>query len=271
MGLAVLVLLLGGVGPASAAAVVPGFNTTILPRNDDDSSGLVPLGFTANFFGVNFSGAYVNNNGNITFDFPLSTFTPFPLNTTNRQIIAPFFADVDTRNLGSGIVSYGNGTFGGHPAFGVNWPSVGYYNTHADRLNTFQLLLVNRSDTGPGNFDIVFNYDQIQWETGDASGGSGGLGGFSARVGFANGTGLPGTSFEFAGSAINGAFLDGGPNALNSHSNVGFPGRFIFEAREGKIAPGATGVPEPTSLALFGLGGVALAGWRCWRKRKQRA
>lgn len=55
------------------------------------------LGFTANFLGQNCSQLRVNNNDNVTFDGPLSTFTPFPLPTTSIPIIAPFFADVDTR------------------------------------------------------------------------------------------------------------------------------------------------------------------------------
>ena len=52
-------------------------------------------------------------------------------------------------------------------------PGVGYFGSHADKLNKFQLILVDRSaDTGTaGDFDILFKYDTIQWETGDASTG----------------------------------------------------------------------------------------------------
>ena len=42
--------------------------------------------------------------------------------------------------------------------------------------------------------------DRIRWETGDASGGTNGLGGSPARVGFSNGRGQPGTFFELTGS-----------------------------------------------------------------------
>lgn len=242
---------------AHAAAVRTGlFNTNTLPRNDDESTGLVGLGFTANFFGLDFNQAYVNNNGNITFDSPLSTFTPFNLTSTGRQIIAPFFADVDTRNPSSSEVTYGTGTVDGRNAFGVNWVNVGYFFSAADKLNSFQLVLIDRSDTGVGNFDIEFNYDKIQWETGDASEGSGGLGGNSARAGFSNGTGAPGTFFELAGSAVNGAFLDGGPNSLIANTlNSNVDGRYIFTARNGIITVPPTDVPEPTTLiGLLGLG-----------------
>jgi len=59
--------------------------------------------------------------------------------------------------------------------FGVTWPGVGCYNQNATHRNFFQVVLVDRSDVAAGDFDIEFNYDQIQWETGDFSGGSNGL------------------------------------------------------------------------------------------------
>lgn len=109
-----------------AGAITGGFNDFTLPANDDGSSSAVNIGFNVDFFGLVFSQLYVNNNGNITFDSPLSTFTPFDLTSTGRQIIAPFFADVDTRNNGS-PVTYGYGEFDGLAAFGVNWVNVDYF------------------------------------------------------------------------------------------------------------------------------------------------
>ncbi|RUA22374.1 hypothetical protein DSL92_06255 [Billgrantia gudaonensis] len=50
----------------------------------------------------------------------------------------------------------------------------GYYSYANDKLNAFQLQLV---DAGNGNFDIVFRYEDINWTTGDASGANNGLGG----------------------------------------------------------------------------------------------
>lgn len=252
---------------AQAAAIrdVSVFNTNTLPRNDDGSTGLVPLGFDANFFGVMRNALYVNNNGNVTFDQPLATFTPFDLTSTGRQIIAPFFADVDTRSAGE-PVRYGSGVINGQKVFGVNYLDVDYFPSsvaHTAR-NFFQVILTDRSDIAMGDFDIEFNYDQIQWETGGASGGNAnGLGGNSARVGYSNGTGAPNTFFELNGSAVNGAFLDGGINALISGSlNSNVPGRYIFNARNGGILPPQPGVtPEPSSiigiLALGILGGAS--------------
>lgn len=225
----------------SAIRNLPGFQSNTLAANDDGSTGLVNVGFTLNFFGVTTNQVFVNNNGNITFNQALATFTPTDLNSDNGgiPIIAPFFADVDTRGTGSGLTMYGTDSLCGRAAFGVDWFNVGYFNSHVDKLNTFQLILVDRSDTGAGNFDIEFNYQQIQWETGDASGGSGGLGGSSAAVGYSNGTGVSGTFFELPGSHVNGAFLDGGPDALiNQEVMATTPGRIHFLVRNGQVVSG---------------------------------
>jgi len=264
---AAVAVSIGGLPGAEAAAVRAGFDSDTLAANDDGSTGLVDLGFTANFFGLSFTQAYVNNNGNITFDVPLSTFTPFDLTSTATQIIAPFFADVDTSSAGD-EVTYGTGTVGSRNAFGVNWLNVDYFASdpsHTSR-NFFQLILIDRSDTGAGNFDIEFNYDQIEWETGEASGGDDdGLGGDSARVGFSNGTGDPGTFFELPGSAVNGAFLDSNlvSGLIYNSLNSGVDGRYLFTARNGTIV---VDVPEPESLGLLGLAAMGL-GWAARRRR----
>src|SRR5687767_12245715 len=44
-----------------------------LPRNDDSYSSVIPLPFAANFYGQTYEQLWVNNNGNVTFDGPLST------------------------------------------------------------------------------------------------------------------------------------------------------------------------------------------------------
>jgi len=222
-------------GPrGSGGAIRPGFNSFVLPPNDDGSSGLTPMGFTVNFFGQNFSSLFVNDNGNITFDVPLSTFTPFDLKTTQRSIIAPFFADVDTR-IGN-QVTYGPDTVDGHPAFGITWPGVGCFAENISVLDFFQVLLIDRSDSGAGDFDIEFNYNSIQWDTGQASGGNGQCqGGAAARVGFSNGSGTPGTFFELPGSGIDGAFLDNDPASGLVHNSFGSnqAGRYVFQVRNG--------------------------------------
>lgn len=263
--------------PAMANQIVDtsGFSLTTMSPNDDGYSSAVPLGFTANFFGVTETQAYVNTNGNITFGSPQSTYTPYGLTSSLpsgiQGIIAPFFADVDTA-VGGNPVSYGTGTYDGHNAFVVNWPGVAYF-ANADKVDTFQLVLVDQSATGAGNFDIYFNYGSMQWDTGSASGGVDGLctpsSGDSAAVGYSNGSGSAGTNYELPGSHVCGAFIDGGPNALMTGTNDGMPGQYLFQVRSGEVIQPPSSVPEPATLALFaaGLAGIAFVVWR----RKPRA
>ncbi len=249
-------ILVGSAENAYATAVRPGFNTNTLADNDDSSTGTVNLGFSGDgkikFFSFESDNLYVNNNGNISFDSPLATFTPFDLSTTSRKIIAPFFADVDTRFTGL-PVTYGTGTVNGLDAFGVNWVMVDCNGVAtpdnqfppATVFNSFQLILVERFDTGAKNFDIELNYDTIKWEAGEASGGDPTcLGGDSARIGYSDGT--LGNSFEFAGSAVNGAFLDSGPAAtslIQNSLNSDILGRYIIPVRAG--IPNPEPQPEP--------------------------
>ena len=222
------------VDPNNSPVIRAGFDSNTLAANDDDSTGPINIGFTLNFFGNQYSSLFVNNNGNITFDVNLWKYTPFGLTTNiGTSIIAPFFADVDTR-VGN-LTAYGPNTIDGHAAFGATWNNVGYFSEHTDKLNSFQILLIDRDDRAPGDFDIEFNYQHILWETGDASGGVNGFGGSSAHAGFSNGTGVAGTYYEFNGSGVPGALLDSNPitGLIHNSRDSAIPGRYIFEVHGG--------------------------------------
>lgn len=243
-----------------------GFTSNTLAANDDGSTGLVSTGFNFNFFGLTGNSLYVNNNGNVTFSNPLGTFTPFGLLAASTSIIAPYFADVDTRGIGSGLTQYGISGVGGRNAFGVNWLGVGYFGSRTDKLNSFQLVMIDRSDIFLGDFDFEFNYGAMLWETGEASGGVNGLGGNCARAGYSNGTNA---SFEIAGSGVCGALINGGQNQLRNASNVGVPGRQLFQVRNGIVLPPVSSVPEPSTYAMLAVGLVAMA--VVARRRRQTA
>lgn len=252
-------------------AVRLGFSEYKIPRNDDgsadpDENGIpdaIPVGFPVNFFGTTWNECYINNNGNITFDGPKIDFTPDPLQVIGFPIIAPFWADVDTRAQESEEVrySYNIEQINGREAFGVTWKKVGYFNQNDDRLNSFQLILIERSDTGTANFDIEFNYDIVLWETGDhpTSGGVDGYGGKPARAGLSNGSNQ---TIELQYSAKTLLQLDSNPNTgvpnftaglIYRSRNSTVPGRFVFQVRAGQVLGALTvnaGLDQPLPSAI---------------------
>jgi hypothetical protein len=203
-----------------------------------DISHETDLPFDLKFFGEIYESVFVNDHGNVTFGAENRQFTPSDLTGSDSPaIIAAFYADMDQRGEGSSRVTYGSSPDG--KSFCVTWADMGYFSSRDDKLNTAQLILTSRADVAgrdPGDFDITLNYDQIQWEAGEDSEGVDGLGGTSAAVGYSAGTGNPGTYFQLAGSFVNGALLDGGPNALISgKQNSSQDGRYIFEVRNSGI------------------------------------
>src|SRR3989304_5001005 len=77
-----------GLAGGSAIKGLAACTNDSLPRNDDGSSAAIPIGFPIDFFGQTYTTVFVNNNGNVTFDDPLGTYTPFNLLSTPQAIIA---------------------------------------------------------------------------------------------------------------------------------------------------------------------------------------
>ena len=196
-----------GTGPGEGGNVLVtglggehGFGENYLSPNDDGSTGFIDVSSIfpegMNLFGQTYSGFWINNNGNITFAQPMYTYTPYAITgVTSNPMIAPFFADVDTRggevtasdggnSTGSNLVWYDLDEANG--VITITWDDVGYYSYGTDKVNAFQLRIF---DEGNGNFSFEFRYENVDWTTGSASGGSGGLGGTVARAGWTAGDG----------------------------------------------------------------------------------
>lgn len=251
---ATAISLTNGLGGSS------GFGENIFAANDDDSvfvdvSSVFSSGL--NYYGTTYTGLYINNNGNITFNALQSTFTPSVITeNTGNPIIAPYFADVDTRggtatvspggtSTGSNLVHYDLDNANG--VFTVTWDDVGYYDSDTITVNAFQLALI---DVGGGDFSIEFRYESIDWTTGDASGGTGGLGGTVSRAGWSSGNGAD--FFELSESGNQSLMLD-----LENRSNVGTAGLYTFDVVNGVTLPE---VPIPAAVWLFGSGLIGLIG-----------
>jgi hypothetical protein len=220
-------------------------------RNDDGFQGPINFGYTlTNFFGHDYTSFFLNNNGNITFGAGLAAYTPQGPQGATQPVIAPFFADVDTRGAGSGLVYYNtsipNETI-------ITWDHVGYFGAHDDKLDTFQLVIRGPNFAIPaGEGQIGFFWTTMQWETGDASGGSGGFGGSPAAVGFGDGQN---NGFILQGSTENGISRTVNDEYLWFNLNS-----------EGNPTPVLT-VPEPETYALM-LAGLGVMGLVARRRRR---
>jgi hypothetical protein len=219
-----------------------GFGETSLVRFDDGSSSFIDLRSIfgpqgLNYFGQNYTGLYLNNNGSVTFVNATSQYTPAAItgNTAN-PIIAPFWADVDTRggvvgatpggtSTGSDLVWYDLDTV--NRTFTATWDDVGYYSYKTNKLNAFQLVI--KAVGTNGDFDISFRYENVDWVTGDVSGGVNGLGGTAARIGYSSGNGV--NFFELPQSGNQAGLL-----SIEQASNVGEPGVYTFAVRNGATA-----------------------------------
>ncbi|MGH7127277.1 MAG: MSCRAMM family protein, partial [Planctomycetaceae bacterium] len=156
----------------------------VLMRNDDSSTGSLDFGFTFDFFSQSYDSFFINNNGNITFAGPFAAFLPegFP---QSMSIIAPFWADVDTRGSDSGEVHLAQGTSARGNAFvQIDWLDVGYFSQKDDKLNDFTLYI---EDDPLGDL-VAFVYRNMEWTSGDID-GEGGFGGAGAQIGFDAGDG----------------------------------------------------------------------------------
>ncbi len=183
--------------------------TLAMQPNDDGSTALINLPFDFCFYGTQMSDVYINNNGNVSFNTPFATYSGVSFPSTNFEMVAPFWGDVDTRI--SGGVAAGEVYYKITPtAIYVNWVDVGYYNMQSDKRNTFQLILTDGNDPilEPGQ-NVAFCYKTMEWTTGSASGGTNGFGGTPSTVGANKGDGIDFIQFgrfDTAGSSYDGPF-----------------------------------------------------------------
>lgn len=230
-------VLVSGLGGAA------GYGETIISRNDD---GFQQVNLSAvfenglNFFGQNYTTFFVNTNGSISFRSGISQYTPSSITGGSTPMIAPFWADIDTRtpsSIGAQSAPIYVDVDAVSDTVTITWPGVNYFATRGDLQNFFQMQLVDR---GSGNFDIIYRYENINWTTGNASGGTGGLGGTPARVGWTNGAG---EYIELPASGNQSALL-----ALETTSgNSGIAGVWQWS-----VTNGAVGVPVQQLLTAYG-------------------
>lgn len=157
--------------------IVPPGTTIPFPAPIDDqtyfnANGVyINIPFTFCFYGNNYTQINYSSNGNIQLPPTNNTsFSSVGFPAPTDIMIAPFWADIDNRGTGT----YG---FDIYPTYAVfSWINVGYYNSHSDLTNNFQMVITDGLDPilPPGK-NVGFYYGTMQWTTGDASSGVGGF------------------------------------------------------------------------------------------------
>ncbi len=243
--------LINGLGASPGGGASTTFGEGLVPIEDDNFVSVdVSSVFTGglNFFGSSFSSLFVNNNGSISFGSGVSAYVATAIASGATKIIAPFWADVDTRGTSPAVVPTPGGTSTGtnnvyydldttNHVFTVTWDDVGYYNLHTTPVNAFQLQLVDR---GTGDFDIIFRYEAVNWLTGDASGG------VLPRAGYTAANGV--NYFELPGSATASV-----GTWDTTAGNTGMNGVYMFQVRNG-------GVVNNNDTLTGGIGNDTLTG-----------
>ncbi|XP_026018807.1 alpha-tectorin-like isoform X2 [Astatotilapia calliptera] len=217
-------------GPVTSGTLYPISGTTSA-RSDDGSSPLIVLQRAFLFFGQSYNQIYVNHNGHLTFDASWSSYTPqlFPM-YGSRDIIAPFWTDLDNR--GNGQIYYNQYTsgsvlqqatqdinqyfpglnFNANWVFVATWYQVAYYPTSGTQT-TVQAVLISG---GQYSF-VLMNYGQIAYTA------------YSIQAGYdtvnsVHHFSIPGS---FSGNAT-GQFSN-----FRLSSNVHVPGRWAFRTDHG--------------------------------------
>lgn len=226
------------------------------PEDDGYSNILLPFDFS--FFGKPYAAGsqlYLNANGYILFGTASITPTPSNLQTEgasfgNQPAIAPLFMDLMARGMqegGPGVYAQTTGAVGSRKLT-IEWSSVQDFNNgNPSDVVTFQTVLYE------GSGQIDFNYETTKFGT-SADNGKG------ATMGIRDTT-----------------FSDPPDNLLQWGFKPGTPGGEGFGLEDGdfRISFNFSGsaVPEPTSVALCGLGaaGMATALYRQYRRKRKAA
>ncbi|HEU0221600.1 MAG TPA: nidogen-like domain-containing protein, partial [Paracoccaceae bacterium] len=220
--------MVGGLGGSQ------GFGEITLARSDDayfqyDIAAVFSGGI--NFYGTTYGSIFVNTNGSISFGNGTLTYSPWAIQSGYLPMIAPFWADIDTRagalkGLESGQVHVDMDAEG--DILTVTWDHVNFYDRNGSRQNSFQIQLFDR---GGGDFDIAIRYENIDWTSGDASGGTDGLGGIAAAAGITAGDGSRYLALEASGNEPALRALD------VTAGNTGLNGLWLFKSQGGVISP----------------------------------
>lgn len=187
------------------------------------------LPFTFCFYGNPYTQVWMNNNGNVSFNSGISTFSSMAFPSVGNTMIAAFWADFYLTNGGTRHATI-------TPTAAIfNWVSMGYYANQNDKVNTCQIVITNGLDPLVIEGNTAIHFADMQWTTGSASSGVSGFYGTPATVGANAGNGVDFIQigrFDHAGTDYD------GPNGNNDGVSWLDNKSFYFDfCSTGNIAP----------------------------------
>ncbi len=214
---------------------------------------------------------FVNENGIVSFGAPITASPATPLSNLTTPAFAPFFADGMIADAVSLKYGWTDSSVGFPNSIWLTWDSFLPQGDPTATPNIFQMGIV---DLGSGDFDLIFNYESINWDSPTTG----------AQAGVADGLGA---AFLLAGAGVSGAYF--GTEDISSGSGVcsapnpstalacnntndltqavgaiddnGDPsnGYFLFKFRNGVLTNAPVNeIPLPPAAGLFLLGAAVL-------------
>ncbi|NOR45076.1 MAG: hypothetical protein GQ534_05760, partial [Candidatus Delongbacteria bacterium] len=141
-------------GPVYSWVEINGSGTA-LGLSDDGISGDLALGFTLNYYGVDYTTIKVGANGAATFTGTAVSYTnaTIPTSATANALLAVFWDDLNPADGGE-IYYYADGV---NNRFIIEWDAVPDYGTSGAAVNTFQIILYSSGK-------IIYQYANMTGE-----------------------------------------------------------------------------------------------------------
>ena len=228
--------------------------------------------FSVKIGNTTYTSLFVNENGTISFGAPVSAAPGTALSSLSVPTFAPFFANGAFVTTDPEALTYGYTTINGN-AFFLNWGNWIAADEPSRGPNIFQLAIVQIAGA-PGDFDLIYNYDSLRWDS-PINGAQAGLTLGDGVALLLPGFGTPGAYLgrELVDSLGNASCESSVPAtalACNNTNDGSQPvgrrddatgqlsnGYYLFKFRNGQLVNGVSEVPLPAAAWLF-LGGFAL-------------
>jgi hypothetical protein len=247
----------------------------------DSSCAASPTqGFSLNIGGTFYDQMFVNENGIVSFGAPIGDSPATPLGSLTSPAFAPFFADGANTTATSLKYGWTDSSVGFPNSIWLTWDSFTPEGDPNAAPNIFQLGIV---DLGAGDFDLIFNYESINWDSPTIGAQAGVVTSLGAAF-LLPGAGIPGAYFGTddisSGSSVcnsatpstalacnkinDGSQAVGGIDAITGLPSNGY---YLFKFRDGVLLDTPVNeIPLPPAAGLFLLGAAALGGRKLFKR-----